>query len=129
MGEYVSTDLDGTVNRLGLICFRLSMILTAVRSFADGDYSSQLCEDVDFNNAVRIVEVLKRHAIAVFYDLPNPAISREAAAMEKELEDKKQDVGKCLALAKSGKNYAQIANLTGIPKTTVYRWVNTKTKK
>jgi hypothetical protein len=130
VGEYVSHDLDGTINRLGLICYRVAMILTSVRNFAVGDYSPyQLCDDLDFNNAVRIVEVLKRHAVAVFYDLPNVPISREAAAMEKEFSEKAQDVARCRALANQGKNYAQISQITGIPKTTVYRWLTVDSKK
>jgi len=56
VGEYVSTDLEGTVNRLGLICFRLAMLFTALRNFGEGDYSlNMICADVDFENALQIV--------------------------------------------------------------------------
>lgn len=127
VGEYVSTDLDGTVNRLGLICFRLAMILTALRNFEQGDYSkTMLCEDIDFYNALRIVEILKSHAIAVFYDLPNPAISREATKYETELSTKATNVAKAQRLKKQGLSYAQIAKECGEPQTTVYRWLTTK---
>lgn len=128
VGEYVSTDLDGTVNRLGLICFRIAMIFTALRNFGHGDYSkTMLCEDVDFDNSLRIVEILKRHAIAVFYDLPNPAISREAAKFETELSDKATDVAKSQLHFKAGKSYADIAEIVlgdRTKKSTVYRWLN-----
>lgn len=128
-GEYVSTDLDGTVNRLGLICFRISMIFTALRNFEDGDFSNTLlCSDQDFENALNIVAILKRHAVAVFYQLPNPPVSREAAKYEQELNDKASDVARCQALFKKGKSYAEIANTVlgdAGKKSTVWRWLNT----
>jgi hypothetical protein len=128
VGEYVSTDLDGTVNRLGLICFRLAMLLTSLRNFGHADYSkNMLCEDIDFNNALRIVEILKRHAIAIFYDLPNPVISRESAAMEKEFQDKAGLVARCQRLQKEGKSYAEIAAIVlddPKKKSKVYQWLN-----
>ena len=127
VGEYVSSDLDGTINRLGLICFRLSMILTALRNFEQGDYSKiMLCDDVDFYNALRIVELLKGHAIAVFYDLPNPAMSRDATRYETELSTKAATVARAQLLKKQGKTFAEIATALGEKKTNVYRWLTTK---
>lgn len=126
--EYVSTDLDGTVNRLGLICFRLAMMLTALRKFGHGEYpQSMVCEDVDFENALRIVEVLKRHAIAVFHELPNPPASKEAAKFETELSEKAALVARAKLLKKQGKTYAEIAAQVlgdAKQKSTVYRWLN-----
>jgi hypothetical protein len=128
VGEFVSHDLDGTINRLGLICYRVAMILTSVRNFAIGDYSqNQLCDDLDFNNAVRIVEVLKRHAVAVFYDLPNVPISREAAAMEKEFSEKAALVNQCKRLRGEGMSYAEIAKTVlgdAKQKSKVFQWLN-----
>ncbi|MFN8302600.1 MAG: DUF3987 domain-containing protein [Saprospiraceae bacterium] len=128
LGEYVSTDLDGTVNRLGLICFRMAMMFTALRNFGEGDYSpTLLCSDVDFENALSIVEVLKRHALTVYYDLPRPVISREAAAMERELQDKAALIAQCKRRFDAGESYAQIAlNVLGDnkQKSKVWQWLN-----
>jgi hypothetical protein len=127
VGEFVSTDLDGTVNRLGLICFRLAMQLTSLRNFEQGDYSkNMLCEDVDFYNALRIIEILKGHAIAVSYDLPNPAISRDATKYETELSTKAATVARAQLLKKQGKTFAEIATALGESKTNIYRWLTTK---
>lgn len=124
-GEYVSPDMEGTANRLGLICFRLAMILTAVRNFWEGDYTqTMVCNDVDFRNAMRIVDVFKRHALQVFYQLPKPAICKEGTEYEKELVEKADKVAQVRALAAQGKNSRQIAGLTGVPKSTVFRWMN-----
>jgi len=128
LGENVSHDLDGTVNRLGLICFRVAMLLTAIRNFEQGDYSLKMeVHLVDFENAVRIVEVLKAHALAVFYDLPNPAVSKEAAVFEKELTAKKDAFISCQRLRALGKSYAEIAKEVlgdAAQKSTVFRWLN-----
>lgn len=124
-GEYVSPDMQGTANRLGLICFRLAMILTAVRNFWEGDYTRQMvCNDTDFRNALRLVEVFKRHALKVFYQLPKPAISKEATEYERELTGKADKVAQVRIMAAQGKNGRQIAAALKLPKTTVYRWMN-----
>lgn len=128
VGEYVSADLEGTVNRLGLICFRLAMLFTALRNFGEGDYShNMICADVDFENALRIVEVLKRHALTVYYDLPRPSVSREAAEMERELQDKAVLIAQCKRRRDVGESYAQIA-LTVLgdakQKSKVFQWLN-----
>lgn len=128
VGEYVSTDLDGTVNRLGLICFRLAMLFTALRNFAEGDYTpTMLCSDQDFGNALRIVEVLKRHALAVYYDLPRPTVSREAVEFEKELTDKAAQIAQCKRLKDGGMSYAEIAKTVlgdAKQRSKVHQWLN-----
>lgn len=127
-GEYVSTDLDGTVNRLGLICFRLAMLFTALRNFGEGDYSpAMICDDVDFENALQIVEVLKHHALTVYYDLPRPTVSREAAEMERDLQDKAVLIAHCKRRRDAGESYAQIALAVlgdAKQKSKVFQWLN-----
>lgn len=125
VGEFVSTDLDGTVNRLGLICFRLAMTFTVLRNFEQGDYSNtMLCSDTDFENALRIVEVLKRHALTVYYDLPRPTVSREAADFQSKIAEKADNFALCETLWRQGIKPLEIAKRTAIPKTTVYRYLN-----
>lgn len=128
IGENVSTDLEGTVNRLGLICFRLAMLFTALRNFGEGDYSPAMtCDDIDFENALQIVEVLKRHALTVYYDLPRPSVSREAAEMERDLQDKAALIAQCKRRRDAGESYAQIAlSVLGNAnqKSKVFQWLN-----
>jgi len=100
-GEYVSADMEGTANRLGLICFRISMVLSCVRSFGEGDFSpSIICEDQDFENALKIIEVLKRHALEVYHRLPKPT-------EQKEYADNKNERGKHRS------NLCQVCNPSG----------------
>ena len=74
ISDYVSNDLDGTVNRLGLICFRICMIFTTLRLFehkaSDTFPSVAYCNDDDFLNAIEIVKILKHNAVQIYYQLP-----------------------------------------------------------
>jgi predicted transcriptional regulator len=63
-------DFMATVRRMGLIAFRISMILTALRILETGDFTvQQECQDVDFYAALAMVKVLIRHSSHVFTQL------------------------------------------------------------
>lgn len=125
LGDMVSTDLDGTVNRLGLICFRLAMIFTALRHFGEADFPFALiCTDTDFENALRIVEVLKCHALMVYYDLPRPPVSKNNVDFQNTITEKAELFTLCETLWRQGGKPLEIAKRTGIPKSTVYRFLN-----
>lgn len=67
----VSEDISGTVKRLGLITFRIAMILTAIRNVESEDPSTVIvCDKNDFNTAVQLVEVYLSHATYMFDTLP-----------------------------------------------------------
>ncbi len=124
-GEHVSPDMEGTANRLGLICFRLAMILTAVRNFWEGDYTRRMvCSDADFENALRLVEVFKDHALNIFYQLPRPEVSADAAGLDRELIEKADKVAQVRSLYAKHKNVRKVAELSGVPKSTVSRWLS-----
>ncbi|MBR5959289.1 MAG: DUF3987 domain-containing protein [Salinivirgaceae bacterium] len=64
----------GSVRRLGLIAFRVAMVLTALRIVNLQPKVNQLtCSDADFNTALAIVGVLLEHAAAVYVGLPKAA--------------------------------------------------------
>ena len=68
----LGNDFNANSRRLGLITFRIAMILRALRILEDGDYSNPLiCNETDFQTAIQIVFTLEKHAIAVFQNLPN----------------------------------------------------------
>jgi len=128
--EYVSPDMEGTSHRLALIAFRISMILTAVRSFEEGDFSAKIhCAQIDFDNTMRIMEVLKRHTLQVFHRLPKPAERAEYTAMKNELSEKAGQIAQAHVLLKQGKSYGQIAKIVlGDEKfkQKVHYWLNAK---
>lgn len=64
-------DYMATIRRLGLISFRLCMVLTALRIMEHGEVSLKLiCENRDFQTAIAMVKVLVRHSGKVFSELP-----------------------------------------------------------
>lgn len=59
-----------TIRRMGIICYRLAMILTALRIMETGDfYSNPVCADQDFDSALKISSVLLQHSTKVFCEL------------------------------------------------------------
>lgn len=60
-----------TVRRLGLIAFRIALILSILRIMETGDLSRKIiCDERDFNIAMSIIQILIVHAKKVFDDLP-----------------------------------------------------------
>lgn len=71
----LDNDFNANSRRLGLITFRIAMVLTALRVLEDGDLPQELvCSDLDFNLAMTIVFTLEKHSIAVFQNLPDNQI-------------------------------------------------------
>ena len=63
-------DMIPSVRRMGLIFYRIAMILTTLRIMTHGDYlSDMLCMDMDFEAALRMVNVIMQHTVAVYKDL------------------------------------------------------------
>lgn len=68
----LGNDFNANSRRLGLITFRIAMVLRTLRILEDGDYSNPLiCSETDFQTATQIAFTLEKHAIAVFQNLPN----------------------------------------------------------
>lgn len=65
-------DFNANIKRLGLITFRIAMILSALRILEEGELPNPIiCSSVDFKTAMTIATTLEKHAIAVFQNLPN----------------------------------------------------------
>lgn len=80
--KYLNVQTDdyiATIRRMGLIAFRLMMLITTLRIMEDGDCSTtRECEDIDFQNVLDLVAILTQHSSKVFNDLPaeTPVASR-----------------------------------------------------
>jgi hypothetical protein len=86
-------DYLATVRRLGLIMFRIAMILSALRimnsplSHGEGEgrgSTPMLCNDTDFNASLEIVKILIQHAAQVYQQLP-AEIATTAQPNQKQL--------------------------------------------
>jgi hypothetical protein len=68
----IGNDFNANSRRLGLVTFRIAMVLRTLRLLEDGDFSNPLvCNETDFQTAIQIAFTLEKHAIAVFQNLPN----------------------------------------------------------
>ena len=68
---FTSEDAAGVVYRLGLIFFRLCMILSALRKFENGELTETIfCTDEDFNTVMLIIQTYLEHSLLMFNNLP-----------------------------------------------------------
>jgi hypothetical protein len=68
---FVSEDASGTSKRMGLILYRIAMIITALRYYDNAEFSVTLtCSDEDFESALALAEVYYQHSVTMFYRLP-----------------------------------------------------------
>lgn len=68
----LGNDFNANSRRLGLVTFRIAMVLRTLRIPEDGEYSNPIiCNETDFQTAIQIAFTLEKHAIAVFQNLPN----------------------------------------------------------
>jgi hypothetical protein len=69
--EIADTDASSVVKRMGLILYRICMVLTAIRKFENGDLSPEVtCEDIDFNIALELTDVYIQHSLLMYKNLP-----------------------------------------------------------
>ncbi|VBB45775.1 Primase C terminal 2 (PriCT-2) [uncultured Paludibacter sp.] len=110
-------DYLATVRRLGLITFRMAMILTTLRIMDDGNICSPLvCRDNDFNTALSMVKILVQHAAQVFQQLPSEAVATPPKNQKQQFLDE-------LPKEFCRKDYLTIANKLGIPDKTAEKHI------
>lgn len=67
----VGKNFEANVKRLGLITFRIAMVLSGLRILETADITDPIiCNDADYNTAIQIATTLEKHAIEVFQKLP-----------------------------------------------------------
>ena len=80
LSTFISEDLASTSKRLGLILFRLAMILTALRYFDNAEGSNEFtCSDEDFDVALEMIKVYQEHSVFMFKELPKNATVTDKA--------------------------------------------------
>jgi hypothetical protein len=74
--ELLGNDYIGTIRRLGLITFRIAMVLTTLRMMDGNSINTAIvCSDTDFQIAMEILKVLLQHAAFVFKQLPQATVN------------------------------------------------------
>lgn len=103
--HHISHDLDGTINRQGLITYRIAMILTAIR-FIDSLHGTLTCLDTDFNNAIAIARHMLHYSLHVYEGLRK---TKKEIEQEIEIENKKEKIEEACRCRSMGMKYAEIA--------------------
>jgi hypothetical protein len=106
-------DIVASVRRLGLITYRIAMILTTLRICDDGNISSTMvCNDADFHTALAMVNVLLQHTAKVFQTLPQ---QNPQSASDYEPELLRRQFLDALPPEFNRKTYLSVAQKLGIP--------------
>jgi hypothetical protein len=104
--ELIGEDVVASVRRLGLIDFRIAMILTALR-YVSGTIPSQIeCSDIDFETALKIADILKQHATSIYQKLPK---RNKKALKNQKFQIKNEGFEKIVELKSQGKSISDIA--------------------
>lgn len=119
-GVYVclkGLDYLATVRRLGLIAFRMCMVLTALRIMEHGGVQKQMiCEDKDFEIVLDMIRVLVKHASKVYSELPEEEqLPKRKQRQERFYEALPQEFNR--------KAYQEVARMQGIPDKTAQRYI------
>ena len=109
-----------TAYRLGLIAWRIAGLLTVLRYFENGEAPTGRvdCTPADLGTALAIMHTARAHALAVLASLPQPTPPRANTAAAKA--DREATVKELHA---QGRSMRDIADQTGVPKSTVERWL------
>jgi len=116
-------DYMATVRRLGLISFRIAMILSALRIMETGNLTDRIvCSDVDFETSLQMITVLVKHASKVFSELPaEPQLPRRKNQKEKFLD--------ALPAQFNRQDYLKVAASLSIPDKTAEGYITDFCKK
>lgn len=78
--ELLGLDIVASIRRLGLIAFRISMILSTLRILEHGSINSPMvCSDTDFHSTISMITVLLKHTAKVYQELM-PATETNASS-------------------------------------------------
>ena len=114
-------DIIGSVRRLGLITFRLAMVLSALRLHDTGEVVTTLiCDNEDFQSAMAIARALIRHTVRVYRELSSADLGKPAA----ERSDRQQQFLSSLPATFSTQAFLQIAGRLGITQPTAERYIS-----
>ena len=121
--DELGEDIIASVRRLGLITYRIAMIMSALRIMEDGCFEDNIiCRDVDFETALVISDALLHHTTKVFEELPRLAASGSSSAGQKTI--RRQLFLDKLPETFSRKEFIEISSSLGIPLKTAERHIS-----
>ena len=125
MSRVYGDDIIPTVRRLGLIAFKIAMVLSAMRCLEFADYGKDLvCENGDFQIALTIVDTVIEHAARVYVSLSKSNPQKGNSCRQKEAEAKAKLYVE-LPETFQRKDAVELAKKYKISESTVKRWLKT----
>lgn len=68
---FINKDTASIIKRLGIVQFRIAMILSILRHYEVGEKSRKIvCSDIDFRSAQLLSDVYLEHGLTMFFKLP-----------------------------------------------------------
>jgi len=119
--ELLGNDYIGTIRRLGLITFRISMILSTLRLMSPKVPfvpNVLICTDTDFQTSIEILKVLLQHAAYVFKQLPQSTITQSTQNI-----NPKMALFQALPNQFDRKKYIEVAAQLQIPESTAEKQI------
>ena len=114
-------DILASVRRLGLICYRLAMILSALRMMDNSELTNDLvCDDEDFDVALTMSRTLAVHTARIFDELSSIEYSRSSSVAK---SSKRQSFFAALPDDFDRQDYLEAAERTGVPPSTAEKWI------
>ena len=122
--QHCGEDFIASVRRLGVITFRIAMILSALRIMETGNFEDDLvCLDQDYDTAKSIADVLIEHNAKVFLDLPQSQYQTGTAAKGSARNRMHQDFFAALPDNFDRKTYLATAVQVGLNQNSVDRLI------
>ncbi|MCB0699503.1 MAG: DUF3987 domain-containing protein [Chitinophagales bacterium] len=118
--QHISHDLQGTINRLAIINFRIAMILTAIR-YIDAQDGTLTCTETDYRNAIAITRHLLQYSLHVYETLQ----TRHGHNQLAPIANKQAQISECCRQFKLGRSFRVIAESVLGDKnkfSTIYNW-------
>ena len=110
-------DIVASVRRLGLITFRIAMILTTLRIYESKNYTQTLvCSDEDFQTSLTMAGVLLQHTSRIFNVLFKKRLGGS--------DNNRQRFFDNLPPTFSRQDYLDVAKRLGIPPKTAEKYIN-----
>ncbi len=123
--EYLQRYGEGflsSVRRMGLIVFKISMVLSLMRCMEFADESAEfVCEDADFQTALTIGDSLLEHAAKIFATFP--ATSNKGANYWQREDAKKNKIYMALPDIFETKDAVRIGAENDVSESTIKRWL------
>ena len=127
--EYLQRYGEGflsSVRRMGLIVFKISMVLSLMRCMEFADESAEfICEDADFSVALTMGDILLEHSAKFYLSFPSASSeSKRRSYRQREVENKKRIIVE-LPNVFQRKEAIELGKKYGVSQSTIKRLLDT----